>query len=164
MTATNKNNIMIQMKFKLSTYIVVLSLLLTSCFEDQSDKLFRDSFVEFDETSFATNPEIYVNSIREDSRSVLAQVNLVGAHRSVDQTINFSVDSESTAIEGTNYRLSGNNFIIPANSSVGFINVELIDSSMDNTSSVTLILVLEGNNEIKPSENYKKITYQINGI
>lgn len=145
-------------------FALMITLLCTSCFEDESDKLFRGAFVEFDETSFATNPNTFVKQVREDGRSATTQVNLVGAHRSTDQVITFSVDPESTAVLGTNYELQGNELTIPANSSFGFLSVDLLDSPMGEDESVTLILILEGNNEIRPSENYKRFTYQINGI
>ncbi len=143
---------------------LITTVLCSSCFEDESDKLFRGAFVEFDETSFATNPDTFVKQVREDARSTVTQVNLVGAHRSSDQVIRFSVDPESTAVAGTNYDLQGNEFTIPANSSFGFLSVDLLDSPMGEDESVTLILILEGNNDILPSENYKRLTYQINGI
>lgn len=144
--------------------LAAMTLLLQSCFEDDADKIFRASLIEFDETSFAQNPTTFSEELREDSRKASAKVNLVGAQREVDLVLNFSIDPASTAVEGINYTFDATTFTIPANSSVGYITVNVVDSPMNETSDpVTLILVLEGNEEITASENYKRFTWEITG-
>lgn len=144
--------------------IMALCLMMQSCFEDDADKIFRATLVEFDETSFAQDPATFSQEVREDSRKVSAQVNLVGAHSDTDLVLNFSIDPASTAVDGVNYSLDATTYTIPSNSSVGYITVNILDSSMDETSDpVTLILVLEGNGEINASENYRRFTMEITG-
>ncbi len=92
------------------------------------------------------------------------QVNLVGPQRPADTQIRFVVDSFTTAVAGTHYRLIGDGaFVIPANSSFGQCQVEVLNPARDSGKFVNLILRLEGNgSDITPSENYKRVAYRIN--
>jgi hypothetical protein len=90
-------------------------------------------------------------------------VQLVGPQQSSPIDLNFSVATTSTAVAGThyNFRPSGATKVtIPANSSVGYLLVDLIPTSIPAASTTTfpLIINLEGNDQIKPSGNYKTFT------
>lgn len=91
----------------------------------------------------------------------LIKVQLVGPQESAPITINFVVDAASTAVAGTNYTLvTDGSFVIPANSSFGYINVDVLNDAAI-AADVKLILTLTGNADISPSENYKTFTLTI---
>lgn len=83
-------------------------------------------------------------------------VQLVGPQRSTDISIDFSVRSTSTAIEGThfNFRPAGARTVtIPANSSVGYILLDMVPNSV-TSGSVRVQMDLLGSSSILPSKNY----------
>ncbi len=134
-----------------------------ACFQQNEDFYFNDLFVEFNEVSLSTNPESFQILIMDNVEMIKAQVNLVGVHQSEDQTISFSIASESTAIEGLHYNLNASSCIIPAYSSFGYIEFSILKDAILPGESVNLTLILEGNEKILPSENYKKQKYTLLG-
>lgn len=143
--------------------ILLLSVFtLTGCFDDDvADNIFNDqSQVEFDQ--IATNVN-YVRQVSVGAGSITEQVNLIGPHMAVEQTIAFTVDADnSTAVAGTHYNLNGGSFSIPANSSFGECTVEILGGAVPAGETRTLTLILEGNSEIKAAGNYKSLTIIIN--
>jgi hypothetical protein len=143
-----------------------LVIALSSCFKDQR-VFFNDSLVEFNETVTRT-PALGVNypiiALRAGQGAVSTQVNLVGAQRPEAQAIRVSVDAQaSTAREGVHYRLTNGGVVtIPANSSFGSLQFEVLPVAIPAGQNFTLVFVLEGNEQIKPSKNYARIGYRIN--
>lgn len=143
-----------------------LAIALSSCFKDKR-VFFNDSLVEFNETVTRT-PALGVNypiiAVRAGQGAVSTQVNLVGAQRPEAQTIRVSVDAQaSTAREGVHYRLTNGGVVtIPANSNFGSLQFEVLPAAIPAGQSFTLVFVLEGNEQIKPSNNYARIGYRIN--
>lgn len=93
------------------------------------------------------------------------KVQLVGAQRKEDLNLTYTIDDTSTAVAGTHYTIpNSGNFILPANSSFGYIRVNLIPGSIIGTGAANqkkLILKLVGNSEVAASENYKTYTLTI---
>lgn len=88
-------------------------------------------------------------------------VNLVGPQKSTPTDINFSIGVGSTAVAGTHFNFRSTNttkVTIPANSSTGFLLVDMIPGSITGTATFPLVLTLTGNGDVKPSENYKTFT------
>jgi len=88
-------------------------------------------------------------------------VNLVGPQKSTPTEIGFTVGSTSTAVAGThyNFRPAGSTKVtIPANSSTGYLLVDMIPGSIVGSTTFPLVLTLTGNGEIQPSANYKTFT------
>lgn len=143
--------------------ILLLSVFtLTGCFDDDvADNIFNDQAqVEFDQ--IATNVN-YVRQVSVGAGNITEQVNLIGPHMTVEQTIAFTVDADnSTAVAGTHYNLNGGTFTIPVNSSFGECAVEILGGAVPAGETRTLTLVLEGNSEIKAAGNYKSLTIVIN--
>jgi hypothetical protein len=170
------------------TYIFslfVLSLALSSCFKDNK-VTFQGAVVEFDETvvrppivGTLTYPAI---NVTRTAGALTTRVNLVAAQRSSDQTIRVVFDAQATAeavtalrtlnptanisaaVEGTNFRLGNNgNVVIPANNSFGSAGIEILNVTPATApaTSVVFVIRLEGNDEIKPSENYKRLAYRV---
>lgn len=88
------------------------------------------------------------------------RVNFVSPQRTSDETITYKVvPEETTAVAGTHYNMSGT-AVIPANSS--FVDVEIQILNPGATSGVrNLVLELEGNATIQPSERYKRVGISI---
>lgn len=88
-------------------------------------------------------------------------VQLVGPQSSAASILPFTVNSASTAIEGTHFNFnaaSPKTVTIPASSSVGYILVDMIPNSITGTATFPLILDLVGTEQIQPSANYKTFT------
>lgn len=88
-------------------------------------------------------------------------VQLVGPQLSVASVLPFTVNPQSTAVEGVHYKFnaaSPKTVTIPANSSVGYLLVDMIPNSIVGTATYPLVLDLVGTDQIKPSPNYKTFT------
>ncbi|TDQ15276.1 Calx-beta domain-containing protein [Algoriphagus boseongensis] len=150
------------MKKILSLVTLALVLVFSSCIE-QDYPLWDGSLVEFQDAVVRTPvagqkyPRITVNN---KVGTVSLQVNLVAPQRSTDETINYSVVAEgTTAVAGTDYTTAGT-LVIPANSSVGTLTINVVNTGSLG-GSVDLLLQLDGNATISPSENYKQVQIRI---
>ncbi len=140
-------------------------LTLGACFNDNK-VIYEKAVVEFQDAVVRapalgkTYPLIAVaNGIGQQT----LQINLVGAQRESEQPIKFSVNAaESTAKEGIHYQLTGNTVTIPAKSSFGTLTLNVLKAPAAAGTSVTLVLVLDGNgSDIGPNENYRRVGYRI---
>lgn len=143
--------------------LFILVLLLTSCFQNEEDFLFQGLYVEFDAVTYALDPSTFSIPLDDGQGEVAAQINLVGEHQNNDQEIAFSIDPESTAVEDEHFTLDELTTVIPANSSFGDITFTVLNADLPAGESVSLTLVLDGNDRLEPSENYRRQTYVIFG-
>jgi hypothetical protein len=89
------------------------------------------------------------------------RVNLVGPQKSTDQTFNLRVvPGESTAVEGTHYAPIAATGVIPANSSFGYVTVNILNPGA-STGSKILVLELTSNDVLQASVNYAKLGLSI---
>jgi hypothetical protein len=114
----------------------------------------------------ATSPATQVQT--DVSRTILINtrvvdtvyVQLIGPQQSAATVVNFSPTAGNTAVEGTNYNFrpaGARNLTIPANSSVGYLLVDVIANSIATVGDTrTLSIDLLGASNISPSPNYKK--------
>jgi hypothetical protein len=83
------------------------------------------------------------------------KVQLVGPQQSSDLSLSYSIDAASTAVSGTHYNIPNlGSFVLPANSSFGYIRVNLVPGSIPTNAASnqkTLILNLAGNAEVPAS-------------
>jgi hypothetical protein len=98
-------------------------------------------------------------------------VNLVGAHKGASETLTVSVVNdpildpvtqlpvETLATVNTHYTVPAT-ITLDANSSVAQLPVTIVDPGA-TTGSVVLVLRLDGNSKITPSQNYKTIAIRI---
>jgi hypothetical protein len=154
------------MKKIINLFVVVTIVLgLSSCFRDNEILFDKVALVEFQETVVrapAPGQKYPLVAITRRSGTVNSRINLVGAHRPADEAIRYKVDTEkTTAIEGVHYTLGGESAVIPANESFGNAVINILPGERQAL-TVDLVLVLEGNETIKPSENYKSVGYRIN--
>ncbi|TVP50668.1 MAG: DUF4843 domain-containing protein [Mongoliibacter sp.] len=150
------------MKKILSIFSLVMVFVFGSCIE-QNYPIWEGAEVEF-QASVVTAPIAGQNypriSIANSIGTYGLQVNLVARQRDSDETITYRVVSEgTTAVEGTDYNVSGS-LVIPANSSTATLEVDIINTG-EIGGSVDLLLELEGNSTIQASENYKRVQLRI---
>lgn len=108
--------------------------------------------------------------ITRTSGTIKLRVNLVTAQRpSAEEVIYKVVDSEviggtstvvTTAVAGTHYTTSGK-FTIPANSSFGEIEIQVLNPGTSSATPRVLVLELSGNANLQPAGNYKKVAISI---
>lgn len=150
------------MKKILSIFSLVLALLLNSCIE-QDLALWSGSLVEFQQAVIQapvagqTFPRVTVPNTQT---AVNLQVNFVSAQRPNDEVITFRVVPEgTTAVAGTDYTVTGT-ATIPANSSFATVTVNVVNTGAIG-GFVDLLLELEGNATIQPSQNHKQVQIRI---
>lgn len=175
---------------RFSLYILLgLIVLVTdsSCIK-QIDKTFQgSSVIEFDATvlNSATTPYTYhvaartppygiptttANStaiIRTMTTPVKLRVNLVGPQRSTEELLTYKVVTDVTpaapnmlAVQGTHFT-TGTTFTVPANTNFGEITINMLNPGTSSTSPREVHLELIGNENVKPSQNYKRVGIRI---
>ncbi|MCH7399676.1 DUF4843 domain-containing protein [Belliella sp. DSM 107340] len=150
------------MKKILSIFSLVMVFAFGSCIE-QNYPIWEGAEVEF-QTAVVTAPVAGQTYPRVTVANTVGtrdlQVNLVARQRTSDETITYRVVSEgTTAVAGTDYNVSGS-LVIPANTSIANLTIDIINTGAIG-GSVDLLLELEGNSEISPSENYKRVQVRI---
>lgn len=99
--------------------------------------------------------------ITRASGTVTLRVNFVAPQRSSDETITYRVVTEgTTAVRGTHFNVSGT-AVIPANSSFADVTIQVLNPGVASATPVDLVLELEGNATIQPSEKYKLVGVRI---
>lgn len=140
------------MKIKILLISMLLPLLFIGC-DDLFDKgevektYDGPDVVEF----FPLQQEV---DLAEDATATIA-VQLIGAQRTSDLSVSYSVDSgNSTAEAGTHYNITTPSPVtITSGSSSVDIEVDLIDGSLVDGEEVTLTLILEGGDGVEASAN-----------
>jgi hypothetical protein len=151
-----------QMK-KVYSFFLLLAIAAstTACFED-SRVVFAGILAEFNETVVRT-PALGVTypliAVRNAAGQVTTRVNLVGPQQTTEQVLRVSIDPVSTA-QAANYRFGGT-VTIPANSSFGDLQFEVLNATGVPTAGLNLVFVLEGNETVRPSENYRRVGFRI---
>lgn len=161
-------------------FCLLASITFLSCDKLKEDRtIFTDNFVEIDATVLnapATGKEFPLlvrlpqggrpvitaqdPLITRTSGKVQLRVNLVAAQRGNAETLTFKVvPAETTAVAGTHYQTSGT-LQIPANSSFGFIEVEILNPGA-TTGTKDLVLELESSASLKANPNYNKVGLRI---
>ncbi|WP_316822985.1 hypothetical protein [Pedobacter gandavensis] len=142
------------------TFVIgLVSLMFTACKKEyQTYK--GPTVVEFS-PAIKSRPQGTVVAPGYDS----VKVQLVGPQRSSDLELSYTIDPKSTAVEGTHYNIPKlGTLTLPANSSFGYIRVNLVPGSIPNNQTASqkkLIFNLTGNSEVPASVNYKTYTLTI---
>ncbi|MEZ4902904.1 MAG: DUF4843 domain-containing protein [Spirosomataceae bacterium] len=143
---------------------VLMAGSLTSCFENYFD-LYRATVVEFDaavRTAPAAGRTYPLLAVSNGAGIQKAQINLVGPQQATDRTIKVTVEPAlSTAVAGTHYKIVNENVTIPANSSFGELQIEILRVPAQANITFNLVVAIEGSADIKPSENYKRLGWTI---
>ncbi|WP_439881263.1 hypothetical protein ACSX1A_19245 [Pontibacter sp. MBLB2868] len=110
-------------------------------------------------------------SINRTSGTVQLRVNLVGHQSDVAQELTYVVVPNETyasgtinadaAVQGTHFNVSGK-VTIPANSSFGYIDVEILNPGTALATEKLIVLELAGNDKLKPNPLDKRVAILIN--
>lgn len=167
------------MKKKIFAFLLPLVLLTAGGCIENEERLFKQSIAEFDATVWNT-PLVGRNYpmltrvagfgravsttldplISRTSGTFNVRVNLVSAQFTTDQVLNVSVvAAETTAVQGTHFNLP-TTVTIPANTSFGLLPVTVVNPG-PGVGTVDLVLQIDGNDTVKPSENFKKLGVRI---
>lgn len=139
-----------------------------SCFDDPgTDIVLQGAFVEIQEatTSAGLSVSKSYNRLNDGiAKKDSIRINLVGAQRSTPVTVNFAINTASTAVAGVHYTMvtTGTSVTIPANSSFAYIRFNVIADNINPGEVWNLQFDLTGvDSGITLSENYKTFTRQI---
>jgi hypothetical protein len=159
----------------------LLVALFTGCIKNDPI-IVQDSRVEFDAATWNTNAvgQTYpiltrvpivgaatptsAPSITRATTTFTVRVNLIGAQRSTPTDFTYVVNSSSTAVAGTHFQTLSGVGTIPANSSFGFITINVVNPGVSSTTPAILILELTPNANFGINFNYSKIGLSINQI
>ena len=136
-------------------FLFLLSLIFVSC---EEDRIIYDgpTVVEFAPATASIK-----KGTTATPGTYSAKIQLVGPQRDTDLVLDYAVDPASTAatdqytIEGTSGKVT-----IPAKSSFGYVKVNAVPDNIPSGTR-TIVLLLQGNAEVRASENYKKFTLTI---
>ncbi|MFN4147670.1 MAG: DUF4843 domain-containing protein [Runella sp.] len=151
--------------FKLSLWVMLVASL-TSCFENPNLIYNGPTVVEF-ATAVTTAPAagrtFPLLTVSNGAGIQRARLNLVGPQAPVDRSIRVVVDApNTTAVAGTHFRLVNSTVTIPANSSFGDVEIEILRVPAQTGASVNVVLLLEAiSDDVKPSENFKRLGWTI---
>ncbi len=135
--------------------------LLTGCFKDFEERyLFEENRLEFNDAvlngnaSGRTYPVLGPRPAADGN--LIFQINMTGKQTNHDRKFKFRVVAdETTAVEGRDYQLlHGDEYTIPANSSFGQIEIEVLP---DGSGSPTIVLELLPTDDVKVMDRYHKI-------
>jgi len=139
------------MKSLFSICLLLVSVTLTSCFE-QNDNFYRGpNLVEFSPAS--ANVTVANNPVTYD-----VKIQLVSGQSATPLNITYRVTDASTAVEGVDYSFveTKGTLTIPPNSSFGYIKLTLNRP----TANRNLVLELTGG-DLDPNVNYRLFTLGI---
>lgn len=162
--------------------VLLVSLLLTGCFNDITKVYDGPPVVEFAQYdqpfSPGNNYTTTVNFQNDDETGVVELsflLQLIHEHFGHETTIGFTVNEvERTNSAGAvltpaaqagvhfNVLTSNNQVAFPANSSTAYLDVAVLAANLEPGESVHFELELTDGNELFPSENYKTFTVIVN--
>jgi hypothetical protein len=160
--------------FRIHTLLVASLLLMSSCFED-TKIVWDDAQVEFEDAVLRTpaTGEIFpIIALNRNSGTPSYQVNLIGAQLAAPEDIVFSIEevpdrlinaTTIRAVEGVHYTLSGTTVTFAEQTSkTNFTNMTIVNTFPAQAGmSALLIIKLDGNNNIAPAENYRRLAFRI---
>lgn len=146
-------------------YIILSFIILTTlagCFKDYEERyLFTDNRVEFQDAVINSSP-LNLPALSEKSGVVRYRVNMTGTQRTTDLTLPFRVIPEQTTARlGIDFSLpKGSSYTIPANSSFGWVEIEILQNGSGKP-KIQLELLPDEEQSIKVMDrNYHKIGFQ----
>ena len=162
-------------KLKIFLALFFASTALTSCFED-TKILFTDTLVEFEDAVLrakaAGQTFPIMPTITRTAGTPAYQVNLVAPQLNVAENISFSLESVPAsllnattieAVEGVHFTFNPTASFPEAASKFNFTGITIRPGfPADAGKTALLVLKLDGNDSLKPSENYRRLAIRIN--
>src|SRR5688572_15423196 len=162
---------------KLRTFLAIafVATTLTSCFED-TKILFTDTLVEFEDavmrSKAAGQPFPIMPAVTRAAGTPNYQVNLVAPQLNTAQDIAFSLEpvpasllnaTTIEAVEGVHFTFTPTASFPEASSKFNFTGITILPGfPADAGKTALLVLKLDGNDDLKPSENYRRLAIRIN--
>lgn len=150
------------MKKLFSLLTLALVLVFSSCIE-QNYPVWEGALVEFQDAVVrapVTGQKYPRITVANNVGTVNLQVNLIGAHRSSDEVLTYTIVPEgTTAVSGRDFTTSGT-VTIPAGSSFGTVTVNVTNTGAIG-GNVDLLLQLDGNAAVGPSLNHNQVQIRI---
>lgn len=138
--------------------LTVVTLLLIGC-NDLFDKGDVEGVIDI-------GPQVELKPLENqttlESGGTTVAVQLIAEQRSQDLNVDYSIDSESTAIEGVHYEIATPSPVtIEAGTSAVNIEIDYIEDSVSPGDEVTLIINLDGtDSDVEPAAKLSRsITY-----
>lgn len=149
------------MKKLFSLLTLALVLVFSSCIE-QNYPVWEGALVEFQDAVVrapVTGQKYPRITVANTVGAVNLQVNLIGAQRTTEETITYTVVQDGTTASAADYTTSGS-FVIPAGSSFGTLTINVNDTGKIG-GSVDLLIQLVGNTAIGSSVNHNQVQIRI---
>ena len=148
------------------SFVFSLILLMSSCFENPKLVYSGLTVVEFDRavTTAPAAGRTYPLLPTINGAGILkARINLVGGQRTSAENIKVSIVTDaSTAVSGTHFKLLTETVSIPANSSFGELQIEILRVPAAAGQTRNIVLSLDGNgSDISGSANFKTLGWAI---
>lgn len=151
------------MKIKMIKYslILMLPLFMMGCFEDHASQFHLDDANQVEwappnRNSSSLSLTVELEADQTDQEVVILEVQLIGAHTDSDRNIFVTINNDETdAIEDTHYVISSNEVVIPANSSHGEVQVEILAENISNGEEFNIGLELQEGDELGVAKNMK---------
>ncbi len=161
-SGTNKKIIMKKIK-NISLAIFAL-LMITSCVKDDDENMVTGARV----VGFSRNFNSFIfTGADTDPYVINEKINFIGGNDGTpsneDIVIHFSIDPSSTAIQGTDYTVSGNTTTLEAGSNFTQIPITVDPSVLPGNTPKTIVINLDGTDSEKSviANNKKQITITI---
>lgn len=162
------------MNIKTTVLLMCMALVISSCFDDR-EILFEETQIEFESAvtlARATGEIFPIINLTRASGTPNYQVNLIGSHLASAEAISFSVEevpdrllnaNTIRAEQGVHYTLSGNSFSFPVNTSTtNFNGLSIVPGFPAQAGRTALLIIkLDGNENVKPSENFRRLAFRI---
>lgn len=146
-------------------FLCLALLAVSACFEDYEERyLFTDNRVEFQDAVINSNAPgksfPILPPLANDVGSVQYRINMTGEQQDVARQVDFRVvPEETTAQEGKDYALpEGKSITIPANSSFGYLTLEVLPGG---SGSPTVVFELLETGDIGVLDRYHRIGVRI---
>jgi len=161
-------------KNSITLLVLLCGLFLAGCFQDIDTTFDEYRLVELEtavRTTSASGATFPIVSVTRTVGIISNQVNIAGRQLKAPEEMAFSIDTAVSsflnattirAVEGTHYNLNGGKFTFKADTSFSVIRFNVLNPGPVTGRSALLILKLDGNSNVKVSENYRRVGYRIN--
>jgi hypothetical protein len=170
-------------KIKNFLFVLLAAAGLASCVKNE-EVTFNGAVVEFDATTWNANA-VGVNypiltrippfgravnttadsTLNKRRGTIKIRINLVGPQRSTPTEVTYQVvQGSTTAVAGTHYTALPGTVTIPANSSFGDIDLQLLNNAATTPASVDLVLEITGGAGITVNPNYNRVGLRISQL
>ncbi|MBT1698640.1 hypothetical protein KK083_17235 [Fulvivirgaceae bacterium PWU4] len=161
--------------YKIYSVILLTGFLLVSCFDDR-EILFEDTQIEFEDAVMrarATGEIFPIISVTRTTGTPAYQINLIGRQLAQAADVSFSLDTvpkrllNANTIEaqqGVHFTLNESPVSFPEQASVTNATTFSILPGFPAQSGKTALFIikLDGNDKIKPAENFRRLGFRIN--